>query len=687
MKRLFKAMLVASQAIALTSARGESPGGSLGPIAMDSYEQSFTVTFRSEAAARNARLRIAPLYHDFRAAFSTRMDDCNLNDIRVAEVMARYGQKGTFFLNNPENWWQDNPITGVRVGGDLATKVPMRLLAGGNSIGGHTLSHEILPVLSKNDAFREILGSRVALETKSASPVLAFVYPNVIFRSEFRDGSDREDLEEMLRRAGIYQLGEHKYNQNWDSGLQDALFIVCDNSTNGGKYSERVLTRDFREGEAPLFLVTMHALVNAWGGAGYPKLAEIYQKWANQREWWYCNVNQYGAYRYQALHSRLATFIDGDVVRVVLTRPNPLDLNDWIPLTLRVEGISNEEVASVACDDAEVKPIPLEGSYAFDLFHSREYGMVEMYAEADNPANDVRFKKGTMTDGQMHALLYRRGHLLTLALRNDGSQPARNIRVVFRLPLRWEQGAIRRLVEPLAGGSSIALEIPLTERPDPEHYSDGTEYDVAQVDFQARQRARIYATCEILGDEPEAFFARDGFWVLGPMPGDVADFDPEAFFRAVLVGGKLRDSYVTPSGRNIAWKTLAPARSSILDPDVIPTTGSAYSPDYCTWDPSLYYHHKKVHFVLYGQIISPSERTVRAVCSLNSIRLLALNGRLLDSDELPLKKGANDLRILYAPTTVASSPVGENNYGCYFRLANADGKRVTDVRFERPPAP
>ncbi|MDD2765199.1 MAG: hypothetical protein PHE83_14640 [Opitutaceae bacterium] len=679
-------------ALPLALAGAEVPAGRLGPAAMGSYRQTVLVTFTSEAAARQARLRLAPLYHDLQAAFSTRMDDCDLNNLRVAEVMAAYGQKGTFYLNDPQNWFQSSPETGITAPAEPAVEVPRRLLAraaaglaGGNSIGDHTLTHEMLPVLSKHRAFREIMEARVTIETHSVSPVISFVYPNVFYRSEFRDGTDRADLEEMLRRAGIYQLAEHRYNEDWDSGLQDSVFIICDNNTAGGRCSESVLTHTRGEEERPLFLVTMHALVRDWGGPAYPKLAAIYRKWSGRPDWWYCNNNEYAAYRYQVLHSRMTSFVEGRVVRAVLTRPDPLDLGDGTPLTLKVEGVSKDEVLSVESPGAEVQPVALAGAYGFDLFHDRRRGAVETYAKVDNPKNSDQLETVPAGPEGLRALLYRKDRVLTLVLRNEGRHSLEDVRVVFRLPLRWADGVIRRSVGALAPAAAVTLEVPLTERADPEHYVDGVEYDVAQVDFRGERRGRLYATCEAPGDEPAAFFAHDGFLALGPLAGDVTGFDPLTFAQPFLEGAPPQRTYPVPWG-NLAWRALRPWKPATLDPDIIFTGGVQNVFDYYQ-DPALDFPHAQVQYVLYGRIVSPDDRTVRAVFPRQCVRWLSLNGRRVEGTTLSLKQGSNDLRLLYAATIGAVWPVSENNYGCYFRLTDADGNRVEDVRFERPPAP
>ena len=69
------------------------------------------------------------------------------------------------------------------------------------------------------------------------------------------------------------------------------------------------------------------------------------------------------------------------------------------------------------------------------------------------------------------------------------------------------------------------------------------------------------------------------------------------------------------------------------------------------------------------------------------IKRLSSNGRNVEGDDLDLKKGSNDVRILCAPTYRTGSSYEVNNYGCYFRLTDAKGRRVEDVRFERPTTP
>lgn len=92
-----------------------------------------------------------------------------------------------------------------------------------------------------------------------------------------------------------------------------------------------------------------------------------------------------------------------------------------------------------------------------------------------------------------------------------------------------------------------------------------------------------------------------------------------------------------PWGENLHWRTLEASKASILDPDIIPTTGKWNNPKSYQDDPSLYFPYTKVHYVLYGRIVSPDDQTVRAVFNLECVKRLSVNGRTVDDGELALK--------------------------------------------------
>jgi len=69
---------------------------------------------------------------------------------------------------------------GCPLPGDLMmmTKQVLQLRQEGMQIGAHTCTHPILTGLSDDDAFGELLGSKIALEQVLDQPILLFAYPN-----------------------------------------------------------------------------------------------------------------------------------------------------------------------------------------------------------------------------------------------------------------------------------------------------------------------------------------------------------------------------------------------------------------------------------------------------------------------------------------------------------------------------
>jgi peptidoglycan/xylan/chitin deacetylase (PgdA/CDA1 family) len=657
----------------------------MGPLALETYPQTILITFTTEQTARRASLKIVPLYHDFRAAFSTRMDDNNIDALTVAEVMTAHGQKGTFFLNDAKGW-QGAAEAGVTVSGDAGVEVPERLLAAGNSIGCHTMNHEFLPALSKNAVFKEIMALRIQREVLNHTHITSFAYPFVSFHCESRDPKDREDIEESLRRSGIFLLAENKYGGP-ERGFFDGYFVIADGQSWNGSQEDAETAKERPWDERPLFLVTMHPWVKAWGGAEFPKLTETYEKWEGRKDWWYCNMNQYAAYRTQALRTILDASVEGKVLKVVLARPRPSDLGDWVPLTFQIEGVKKSDMLSVVCAGSRPKPVVKGSEILFDLPHASDQGTVEEFASSIQDGDTQSFDDLEKGPGGLKGLLVRNADGLTLELRNQGPGVLRDIRVTFRLPLAWKEGVQNQSARPLAPGGAVTLTLKNPERSTDPHDLVGSEYLVAQVDYRAEKPSRLYVVDETSAHEADAFFARNGFWVLGPLAGDMDGFDPAVYAEKFLKGHQPARENKVPWGASLGWKIPAISATSFLDPDIIPTTGKDATPSFYQWDQTLYFPHKKVHYMLWGNVESAKDQDVRVVCLSDSVKAVSLNGKAVEGETLHLKKGVNDLRILYAPAANPWSEFSEKNYGCYLRLTDDAGARVENVRFVRPALP
>lgn len=112
---------------------------------------------------------------------TTSWDDGHPLDLRVAELLAKYGLTGTFYV----------PIENSR---EVMTPGQVRQLAANFEVGAHTINHVVLTEVSGHTAEREIRDSRKRLEEITGGACEGFCFPKGRFR--------RAHLE-MVRRSGF----------------------------------------------------------------------------------------------------------------------------------------------------------------------------------------------------------------------------------------------------------------------------------------------------------------------------------------------------------------------------------------------------------------------------------------------------------------------------------------------------
>src|SRR5438270_8257802 len=114
------------------------------------------------------------------AFITTSWDDGHPSDVRMAELLARYGLRGTFYI----------PRT---AGMDMLSAAALRDLAGSFEVGGHTIRHVTLTEVSDADARREIAESKAWLEGATGRPCPMFCPPRGKYRRRHLD---------LIREAG-----------------------------------------------------------------------------------------------------------------------------------------------------------------------------------------------------------------------------------------------------------------------------------------------------------------------------------------------------------------------------------------------------------------------------------------------------------------------------------------------------
>lgn len=104
---------------------------------------------------------------------TTSWDDGDVLDKRVADLLDRYGLKGTFYI--PRDYW------GARL-----SDQQIRDLSERHEIGAHTLTHADLSKISLDDACNEIIGSKKWLGELVEKPSGMFCYPRGRYTSDVR---------------------------------------------------------------------------------------------------------------------------------------------------------------------------------------------------------------------------------------------------------------------------------------------------------------------------------------------------------------------------------------------------------------------------------------------------------------------------------------------------------------------
>jgi peptidoglycan/xylan/chitin deacetylase (PgdA/CDA1 family) len=127
-------------------------------------------TRTSPTPPAEAPAQVRPAVH-----VTTSWDDGHVLDVRMAELLSRHGLPGTFYVA-PRNC-ELRPAERL---GEEAT----RQLAGDFEIGGHTLYHLRLGHLPADEAEREVVTGKQALEQTIGAPVTSFCYPGGVYGPE-----------------------------------------------------------------------------------------------------------------------------------------------------------------------------------------------------------------------------------------------------------------------------------------------------------------------------------------------------------------------------------------------------------------------------------------------------------------------------------------------------------------------
>src|SRR5262245_45014174 len=105
--------------------------------------------------------------------FTCSFDDGHVADLRLAELLARFNVKATFYIPRSCEWCSAS-----------LTENEIRTLAGLIEIGGHTMTHPILTKVSYKQARAEIFDCKHWLEDVTGKVIRSFCPPVGRFNKE-----------------------------------------------------------------------------------------------------------------------------------------------------------------------------------------------------------------------------------------------------------------------------------------------------------------------------------------------------------------------------------------------------------------------------------------------------------------------------------------------------------------------
>lgn len=636
------------------------------PLKAPTYLQSIKLKFATPEQAEAAQLEPLPLPGGKSVAFSTRWDDSNPRHVKMAELLKKYGYRGTFYLCAFNENFRRNVLP--------------KLHQPGFSIGSHTLNHPRLTEYTPNRNFHEVMANRVDLESKSNTQVAAFVLPGFAYRS-FHQEMPRM-IGEVLERTGMLGSPEYfpdlekEYGMPRRSWFVSFLFNVNDRDPSEQLFHTGVskgyehLQKHLRE---PHLTLGLHV----WqSDEGLEKLGRCLDQYAQNPSWWYCNENEYLAYRYDFFHSKIVDKkVNGDTVVFTVQRIRPEYIGASLPLDFSVTPKPQSAAPPVELRD---------GGRFLSLAQDPKYDLRKIDA-VDNPDNRLpkqgEFASAKFPDLTAAISVDLKKETCRVDFANNGKTLLRDIRVAFRTPPSFGDGVSYRSLSELAPGKSCTFARKLGVRRSEPEYQGGPLYFVAQIDFHdGSAPGRIYATTRITPPMPVAAVPRDTVRLLGPLPEtELTDAElkklsrPEAKLRSFgeSANANWRRGEVLPgslpatvaltcadadwkSGAEKARKAGQPVRLVAAFDFKAPLSGHA----------RIYYTSRPNQKIFVnGELFAPREHTPDIVVQKGMNRILFVlsgKGNLLRTMEFSIAAGSNPHRCLEfvdpAPAAPASAP-------------------------------
>lgn len=485
------------------------------------FVQRFEATFATSEVAQRAVVSAARLPPGKAFSYSQRWDDANPRHLKMADVLDPLGIRATFYINSRRPDF---------------VPVMTNLLARGHSLGDHTVSHGFMQFLSPVAMFREIMDSRIYIETSAQSPVNAFSIPYGSMRMA-TDPASALRYGAALANAGLLGSPQSQVEIAAAFGLDPARWIGTHYfSINDNDPDERRFARGMdvatnlavRADDAAGPHVTMGT--HTWQtDVGLAKLSKILSSIAGRDDIWFVNENEWIAFRVQQLAARFRRVSVRDRTAVYeVTRPEPAALGADMPLHL----VFSDRPVSVRAAGLPGIDILKEGLPA-----GKGHGLPVRYRKLQEGCLSV--------DDSLSRF--------ACTIRNESGQDWSDGVATLRLPPGFSPGTVVRHMGPLAAGKgmTVAFDARLVGEP-----IEGNFYAAVQVDMRGPSGLeRLWATCVKKRPAPLAAVPRDTCMVAGPFEEEKCPNSD--FFTGLSRVGSALDDFADEDGK---WR---PAQRSL----------------------------------------------------------------------------------------------------------------------------
>ncbi len=118
------------------------------------------------------------MWNNKKKALTFSYDDGVTQDIRLIEILNRYGLKGTFNLNSGLLGGKGHLVrNGVEVRHDKIAPEQVKTIYAGHEVAAHTLTHPLLPKAEEAEIIRQVEEDRIGLSALCGYEVVGMAYP------------------------------------------------------------------------------------------------------------------------------------------------------------------------------------------------------------------------------------------------------------------------------------------------------------------------------------------------------------------------------------------------------------------------------------------------------------------------------------------------------------------------------